>query len=594
MKSGGGRPRKPGAVKLSGAPRDSGPRKEGNDASATPAGEPAEPKGERIAKRLARAGVGSRRDAEAMIVAGRISVNGKTLDSPAFNVNASDRIAIDGEEIPAIERTRLWLYHKPSGLLTTARDPEGRPTIFERLPTDLPRVISVGRLDFNTEGLLLLTNDGGLARHLELPSTGWLRRYRVRAHGAVTQEQLDRLKDGIAVDGVLYGAIDALLEREQGSNAWITVGLREGKNREVRIVLGALGLEVNRLIRVSYGPFQLGDLEPGAVLEIRRRHLRDQLGEKLITEAGCNFDAPVLNEFSNKPVKEDAPEQDRRAPRNRKKPEDRRLEALDKLDTKKRAFGPKRTFTREERPLGRKRPPRDADVRRDRSSNVWMAPGARPGAPGTVSQEGKPKRYGRGTMRPNRGSATRGERRFDEKPRTERRAGERSYVKKDYGDRKPRRGQPFEGKPKDEKRFDDKPRTERRASERPYVKKDYGDRKPRRDRPFGGKPRDEKRFDDKPRGEKRFDDKPRGQRPTGDKPHASKSSGATKRAGRSFRENPGGTKKSREGKKPSGGKRFGGKPDGGKRFDGKPSAPKPGGGPRSRLRGAKRNADRRR
>jgi 23S rRNA pseudouridine2605 synthase len=262
-----------------------------NISASNPAGKP-----ERIAKRMARAGLCSRREAEAWILAGRVSVNGRKLDSPAMTITLEDRIEVDGNPLSEPERTRLWLYHKPAGVLSTNRDPEGRPTLFEKLPKDLPRMMSVGRLDMNTEGLLLMTNDGGLARILELPSTGWLRRYRVRAHGKVDQAKLESLKDGIAVDGVLYGPIEAAIDREQGANVWLTVAIREGKNREVKNVLGAIGLEVNRLIRISYGPFQLGDLGAGEIQEIRGRMLRDQLGERLVKEAGADFDAPIHNQ----------------------------------------------------------------------------------------------------------------------------------------------------------------------------------------------------------------------------------------------------------------------------------------------------------
>lgn len=234
--------------------------------------------GERIAKVLARAGVASRREAERMIAEGRVRVNGRLLDSPALNVTDADRIEVDGNPVAAAEPMRLWRYHKPAGLVTTERDEMGRPTVFERLPPDLPRVMSVGRLDLNSEGLLLLTNDGALKRRLELPSTGWLRRYRVRVHGRPDEAGLDRLRNGIAVDGERFRPMQVTLDRQQGGNAWLTVGLREGRNREVRRAMEAIDLPVNRLIRISYGPFQLGDLPARAVEEVRSRVLADQLG----------------------------------------------------------------------------------------------------------------------------------------------------------------------------------------------------------------------------------------------------------------------------------------------------------------------------
>jgi 23S rRNA pseudouridine2605 synthase len=240
----------------------------------------------RIAKAIAHAGLCSRRDAERWIEAGRVAVNGKVLTTPAHVVDASDRITVDGKKLPEAEAPRLWRYHKPKGLVTSHKDPQGRRTVFEALPAGLPRVVSVGRLDLNTEGLLLLTTDGALARHLELPSTGWLRRYRVRAHGRVTQEALDALREGVTIDGVHYGPVEARMDREQGSNLWLTLALREGKNREVKRLAEYLGLTVNRLIRVLFGPFALGELAPGAVEEVKRRVLTDQLGTKLAEAIG--------------------------------------------------------------------------------------------------------------------------------------------------------------------------------------------------------------------------------------------------------------------------------------------------------------------
>ena len=253
--------------------------------------------GERIAKVMARAGLCSRREAEAWIAAGRVAVNDRVIASPALDLSPQDRVTVDGAPLRQRERTRLFLYHKPRGLLTSHADAKGRPTIFAGLPKGLPRLISVGRLDLNTEGLLLLTNDGGLARVLELPETGWLRRYRVRAHGRVLQEALDRLHNGITIEGIRYGSIEARLEREQGANSWLTFAMREGKNREVKNVLGHLGLSVNRLIRVSFGPFQLGDLPGGAVEEVKTRVLRDQLGDRIAALSGADFSAPIVATF---------------------------------------------------------------------------------------------------------------------------------------------------------------------------------------------------------------------------------------------------------------------------------------------------------
>src|SRR6187551_729743 len=247
----------------------------------------------RIAKAMAHAGLCSRRDAEAWIAAGRVSANGKVLTTPAHVVSPGDRIMVDGEPLPASQAPRLWRYHKPRGLITSHKDPQGRRTVFDALPPSLPRVVSVGRLDINTEGLLLLTTDGALARHLELPETGWLRRYRVRAHGRVTQEALNALRGGVEIGGIRYGAIEAAVDREQGSNVWLTFAIREGKNREVRNVLEHLGLQVNRLIRVSFGPFQLGEMQDGTVEEVRTRMLRDQLGERVTALAGADFTGPI-------------------------------------------------------------------------------------------------------------------------------------------------------------------------------------------------------------------------------------------------------------------------------------------------------------
>jgi 23S rRNA pseudouridine2605 synthase len=239
---------------------------------------------ERVAKRIARSGLCSRRDAERWIAAGRVAVDGQVLTSPALSVSAANLVTVDGLPLPEPERARLFRYHKPPGLLTAARDPEGRPTIYDRLPAGLPRLMPVGRLDLTSEGLLLLTNDGALKRALELPATGWLRRYRARVHGEIDEAVLASLKRGITLDGFKYGPIEATLDKVQGSNAWLTVALREGKNREIRRVLEHFGWPVTRLIRLSFGPFQLGRLKPGEVEELTGKVLREQLGQRLAGE----------------------------------------------------------------------------------------------------------------------------------------------------------------------------------------------------------------------------------------------------------------------------------------------------------------------
>ena len=245
-----------------------------------PMSNPEEPRKERIAKIMARAGLCSRREAERWIAAGRVRLNGKLLDTPAVTVGESDEVIVDGKPLPGRERTRLWRYHKPAGLVTSHSDEQGRLTVFDKMPADMPRVVSVGRLDLTSEGLLLMTNDGELARKLELPSTGWNRRYRVRVYGNVEEKRLQSLTRGITVDGVRYGPIKAVIDNEEEkrkANTWLLVTLSEGKNREIRKVLAHLGLDVNRLIRTAYGPFQLGKLQRGGIEEVKGKVIREQV-----------------------------------------------------------------------------------------------------------------------------------------------------------------------------------------------------------------------------------------------------------------------------------------------------------------------------
>ena len=328
---------------------------------------------ERIAKVIARAGLASRREAEAMIEAGRVALNGEIVTSPALNVGPDDRIVVDGEPLPSRERTRLWLFHKPRGLVTTFRDPEGRPTVFESLPEDMPRVVAIGRLDINTEGLLLLTNDGGLAKVIAQPATGWTRRYRARAHGGeVTQADLDKLRRGITIDGMEYGPVDATLDRVQGDNSWISLALREGKNREVKRILEHLGLQVNRLIRLSFGPFQLGEIEPGLVEEVRTKVLKEQLGSALAAEAGADFESPVrtpIAPFGREPAAPSRPPRPRRAGEDERRPRGpgRGFHARGEEDPRRaRSMGGERGKGREERADDRRKT-------REERPLVWRA-----------------------------------------------------------------------------------------------------------------------------------------------------------------------------------------------------------------------------
>ncbi|WP_322883770.1 pseudouridine synthase [Microvirga lotononidis] len=509
--------------------------------------EPLEPVEDRIAKVIARAGVASRRDAEVLIAEGRVTLNGKVLESPAINVTASDKITVDGEPLPAKERTRLWLFHKPRGLVTTARDPEGRPTVFDNLPEDLPRVVAVGRLDINTEGLLLLTNDGGLARIIAHPDTGWLRRYKVRAHGEINQADLDKLRDGISIDGIDYGPIEARLDRMQGDNVWITMGLREGKNREIKRILEHLGMQVNRLIRMSFGPFQLGDLEVGLVEEVRTKVLRDQLGEALAAEAGVDFESPVREPIApfGSSKKQDREERSERPSRfGRDRDDERPRRRRDDDERPSRGRGGDRFERDEEEP--KKRPSRldvktsvwragetDEDAPRRRSPRRGADPKEARAASGELqrervgaisSSEGRKVVVERLVRQPQeeeapaprRGRAAAGEdrpRRRDDREgapaRRGRETGERPFRARSEDDRprRPAGDRPFRARPEG----DERPRS--RQGERPFRSREGGDdrpRKPQGDRPFRARGDDDRPRRGPPRGDAPSRGGPRG------------------------------------------------------------------------------------
>lgn len=500
--------------------------------------------GDRLAKVIARSGLCSRRDAEAWIKDGRVAVNGKTVKTPAFNVTERDQIKVDGEPLAARQGTRVWLYHKPAGLVVTEKDPEGRETIFEKLEEHgLPRVVTIGRLDINTEGLLLLTNDGGLKRVLELPATGWLRKYRVRAYGSVTQAQLDRLKEGMEIDGVKYGPIDATLERDQGSNVWLLVALREGKNREVKNVLASLGLQVNRLIRVSFGPFQLGDIPIGAVETVKARVLRDQLGKRLAEEAGADFESDLPESgieprprVSNPKVRvaapgKEAPKQrpaiaattarfrftDRaeKSPREMRDEERPRKDRPGRFDTKP-AFA--KAFRRDDAEEGPARKIHFDDGREPaefkEKTYGKKARDDKPGAKG-ADRAGPRREDGERFARsfgdkPKRDTGDRPRRDFGDRPRPPRPAGDGARPPRSFGD-KPRSVGPFEGKARRE--HGDRPRAPRTGGDRPQ--RDFGDRSKR---DFGDKPRSPRTAGAADRPPRSSAAKPRPPRAAGDGP----------------------------------------------------------------------------
>ena len=614
---GGDKPRSRSAGDRDGDRRDDARRDPG---AKTRGAEPAPARDDaRIAKVMARAGLCSRRDAEGWIAAGRVAVNGAVIDSPALNVKPGDRITVDGVPLPEREQTRLYMFNKPRGLVTTARDPEGRPTIFDNLPEGLPRVVSVGRLDINTEGLMLLTNDGGLARVLELPATGWLRRYRVRANGSVDQAQLDALKSGVTLDGVDYAGIEATLDRVQGANVWLTMGLREGKNREIKRVLESLGLAVTRLIRISFGPFQLGELAEGAVESVPTRVLREQLGPGLAAQAGVDLESreePAAGRSTRaapaRPARPDpnAPRPHVAALRAAREEEAgegrRRIQRGATADRKGRSVAVERVI-----PVGTGSD-RDGASRNARRFAAEKQEGR--GTQRTRAEAGAPKRFGaarparddarpaRDDARPTRphggfagGRAERSDS-FAPRPRAPRAGGfgggegRESFAAKPRAPRGDREGgEGFAPRaPRDG--FAEKPRGERTTaargrpenSDRPAATdRDGSGARARDDRgtSFGAK-RDFARRDpaDKPFGAKPFSAKPFGTKSYGDKSDGARGGKPNGRPGGFSSERPATGRNKPAGGRPAGGKPFGSKPFGGRPAGGKPSGDRPSGG----------------
>ncbi len=514
-----------------------------------------------------------------MIAAGRIMLNGIKVEAPGTLVEPGDIILVDGKPLPGKEKTRLWLYHKTPGLVTTEDDPEGRPTVFSALPADLPRVVSIGRLDINTEGLLLLTNDGGLARVLAHPSTGWLRRYKVRAYGDVTQDVLDRLIDGITIDDIHYGPIEARIDRQQGDNIWLTMGIREGKNREVKRVLEHIGLRVNRLIRLSFGPFQLGDLAEGAVEEVRTKVIKDQLGAELAAAAGVSFDLPLRDVPLPVTLAEPVEKLDHQSGRKPGEPSravwrDAETEGARPMGTRKPRRGDDPVAARAE----------SATRERKRAGEVKSASGRRVLVEKMVPVEGDSNQpdwslhddrlfrveRNEAQQRPERGRdrderGPRPPRDSSDRPRGPRPdRGDRPQGRS-FGDRPPRADRPAGDRPFRDARppRDDAPRADKPFRERPagFARPERGDRPDRGERP----PR---RFDDRPGrdGPPRGDGRPAG-KPFGksfDKPGFGGRSGGDRPEGGAPR-----------GARPGGFKPGGGKPGGG---GFRPGGGKPGGG----------------